>query len=221
MNEWWLPLCFITLVLLALPVALYPLRKTKWFAAVLAPIVIIGVAAAYWRWGAWSTWQHYRQETERQRRVEAVLQTIKSPTELVDRLKARLQANPDSARGWYLLGRLYVSQGQWQIASEAFAKAHQLAPNDTATTVNYGQSLWQLNQQRFDEPIRALFTNLLRQDPDQPDALAMLAMDSFMNHHYQQAINYWQHLLKLAPEQSEEAQMIRKAIAKAQQQLQE
>ncbi|WP_232220470.1 tetratricopeptide repeat protein [Legionella tunisiensis] len=199
--------------------ALYPLRKTKWFAGVLIPILIIGVVGSYWRWGAWSTWQRYMQETERQRRVEAVLQTIKNPTELVDRLKARLQANPDSARGWYLLGRLYVSEGRWQVASEAFAKAHHLDPNDIATTVNYGQSLWQVNKQRFDEQIRALFTKILQQDPDQPDALAMLAMDSFINHHYQQAINYWQHLLKLAPEQSEEAQMIRKAIAKAQQQL--
>lgn len=219
MNEWWLLLCFIILTLLVLPVALYPLRKTKRFAGILAAVLIIAVAGAYWQWGAWSAWQNYMQETERQRRVEAVLQTIKSPTELVDRLKARLQADPNSARGWYLLGRLYVSEGQWQIASEAFAKAHQLDPNDIATTVNYGQSLWQLNQQRFDQQIRSLFTNLLQKDPNQPDALAMLAMDSFMNHDYQQATNYWQHLLKLAPEQSEEAQMIRKAIAKAQQKL--
>ena len=44
-------------------------------------------------------------------------------------------------------------------------------------------------------------------------------LDAYTNHHYQEAINYWQQLLKLAPEQSEEAPMIRRAIAKAQQAL--
>jgi cytochrome c-type biogenesis protein CcmH len=219
MNEWWLLLCFIILALLMVVVALYPLRQTKRFAVILIPILIIALSGAYWWWGAWFAWQRHVQEMERQRRVEAVLKTIKNPTELVDRLKTRLQANPENARGWYLLGRLYTSQGQWQLASEAFAQAHQLDASDIITTVNYGQSLWQLNQQQFNQQIRTLFTDLLQKAPDQPDALAMLAVDSFAHRHYQQAINYWQHLLKLAPEQSEEAKMIRKAIAKAQQQL--
>lgn len=47
----------------------------------------------------------------------------------------------------------------------------------------------------------------------------MLAMDAFESRNYQLAIDHWQHLLKLAPEHSEEAQLLRKAIAKAQQKL--
>lgn len=47
----------------------------------------------------------------------------------------------------------------------------------------------------------------------------MLAMDAFVSHAYEDAIRYWQRLLKLAPEQSEEAQAIRKAIAKAEEHL--
>ncbi len=47
----------------------------------------------------------------------------------------------------------------------------------------------------------------------------MLAMDAYMRHSYQQAINYWQHLLTIIPPQSDDAMAIRKAIAKAQQKL--
>lgn len=219
MNEWWLLSCFILLILLALSVVLYPLRKTKKIIIFLTPIVMIGVFLAYWRWGAWQDWQHYVHREEKQREMQAVLQTIKSPAQLIARLQARLQANPDSGRGWYLLGRLYTAQNQWLSARDAFARAHQLEPDNEQATVNYAHSLWQLNQQQFDEQIRALFKALLQKNPEQPDALAMLAMDAFTSHDYQLAINYWQHLLKLAPEQSEEAKMIRKAIAKAQQQL--
>lgn len=186
----------------------------------LIPLTMLATTAAYWYWGAMAEWQHFLNQQEKQKQVQAVLQSIKSPGQIIEKLKARLQVEPESARGWYLLGRLYTSQEQWIQARDAFAKAHQLNPADEATTVNYAQSLWQLNQQQFDEPIRSLFKELLQKNPDQPDALAMLAMDAYMTHDYQQAINYWQHLLKLAPEQSQEAQMIRKAIAKAQQQMQ-
>lgn len=47
----------------------------------------------------------------------------------------------------------------------------------------------------------------------------MLAMHAYLSHDYEAAINYWQRLLQLAPAQSEEALAIRKAIAKAEKQI--
>lgn len=219
MNESWLLISFIVLGLLALPLVLYPLRRTKLAILMMLPLMIVFLSFAYGRWGAWSEWQKYTHREAKQKQVEAVLQTIKSPAELIDRLKARLNENPESVRGWYLLGRLYASQNEWLQARDAFFKAHQLKPGDEVATVNYAQSLWQLNQQQFNGQIRDLFKSLLQKNPNQPDALAMLAMDAYASHDYKQAIDYWQQLLKLAPKQSDEAQMISKAIAKAQQQL--
>ncbi|ARG97236.1 tetratricopeptide repeat protein [Legionella micdadei] len=219
MNEWWLLISFIVLGMLALPLALYPLRKTKWLIFIILPVLICILSLAYWRWGAWSSWQAYVHREAAQQQIQAVLQTIKSPAELIERMIARLQAEPNSERGWYLLGRLYASQGQWPEARDAFSKALELKPGNEAARINYAQSLWQLNQQQFNEQIRGILTNLLQKNPDQPDALAMLAMDAFESRNYQLAIDHWQHLLKLAPEHSEEAQLLRKAIAKAQQKL--
>jgi len=217
MNERWFMVGFIVFLIIALMVALYPLRKQKIAVISLLPLLIIIITFAYWHWGSFADWRNYLQDISRQQQVQALLQTIHGPQELIEKLQARLSDKPESARGWYLLGRLYASQQQWQHAHDAFAKAHQFLPNDEQITVNYAQSIWQLNKNKFDDTSRALFKTVLQKNENQPDALAMLAMDAFVSHDYPQAISYWQRLLKLAPPDSEDAKALRKAITKAQQ----
>lgn len=218
MNEFWLILfVFSLLTLIVVSMLVYSLRDTgRGLKLVVIPIVLSIISLGYWQWGAWTGWHDYVVEEKKQAQIKEVLKSIKSPMELVDRLKERLKANPDSAQGWFLLGRLYASQSQWKEAHEALRQAHKLEPENESMTLNYAQSLWQLNGQHFNEESRALFKAIIIKNPQQPDALAMLAMDAFDNHLYQQAIEHWEALLKLAPPQSEEAQMIRQAIAKAQ-----
>ncbi|MBA2656041.1 MAG: tetratricopeptide repeat protein [Tatlockia sp.] len=215
MNEYWFLLSFLILILLALPIILYPFGKSKAY-RIVVPLVIVFSCLAYFNWGAWPEWKANLQKEASKQRIAAVLQTIKSPEELVERLKQRIAQEPDQARGWYLLGRLYASQGQWIEAREVFFKAHQLNPQDELVTVNYIQSLWQLNHQTLNKQINTLLTKVLLTNPKQVDALSMLAIDAYKQENYLEAINYWQKLLKLAPKQSEDAMMIRKAVAKAQ-----
>jgi len=216
MNNQWVIVVFSLLLMFALAVVFYPLRKKKLIVAALAPVMIVVIIFGYWRWGSWSGWQDYLRQDARQQQVQVMLKSIKGPQELIDKLKAKLSTNPDSARGWYLLGRLYASQNDWQQSHDAFARAHQLQSDDEQITVNYAQSIWQLNNRQFDDKSRDLFNAILKKNPQQPDALAMLAMNAFMSHDYQQAIDYWQRLLNIAPPDSEDAKAIRKAIAKAQ-----
>ncbi|MDP1603944.1 MAG: hypothetical protein Q8M03_11840 [Legionella sp.] len=217
MNEWWLIACFLVLISLALLIAAYPLRKNirKGFVLFLA-LFVMAIVLGYRQWGAWPLWSQYTAEQAKQAEARALLATVKSPEELVEKLKAKLDDSPQSARGWYLLGRLYASQNQWLLARDAFLKSQQLNVNDEQATINYAESLWQLNQQQFNPEIRRVFKELLQKNPNQPDALAMLAMDAYTRHEYPLAVIYWQKLLKIAPPQSDEAKAIRKAIAKAQ-----
>lgn len=218
MNEWWLIACFLGLISLSLLIVAYPLRHYRKGLVVLLSLFVLAIVMAYWHWGAWPLWVKYTAEQAKQEEAKALLATVKSPQELIEKLKAKLDDSPKSAKGWYLLGRLYASQNQWGQARDAFAKSHQLNQDDELTTINYAESLWQLNQQQFNPEIRRVFTELLEKNPNQPDALAMLAMDAYTRHEYSQAIMYWQKLLKLAPPQSDEAKAIRKAIAKAKEQ---
>lgn len=217
MNEWWLISSFCLLSSVAFAAIVYPFRKNigKWWLLFL-PLFLILVSTAYLQWGAWPAWKNYLYEQARQEKAKAILATIKSPQQLAEKLKAKLDDSPASARGWYLLGRIYASQNEWLSARDAFAKSYRLNSNDELAAINYAQSLWQLNKQKFDEPTRAIFKEILTKNPEQPDALAMLALDAYECHDYSQAQRYWEKLLKLAPANSKEARAIQKAIAKAQ-----
>lgn len=182
---------------------------------ILSPMVMTAVVLAYWEWGSWFEWQQFVSQERNQQQIKQVLATIKSPDELIDKLKARLDDSPSSARGWYLLGRLYASQNRWPEANKAFSKAYQFQPKDEQTMVNFAESQLQLNGGKFNNSIRALCSNLLQANPQQPDALAMLAIDAYQSQNFQEAITYWQRLLALVPPKSRDALMIRKAISKA------
>jgi cytochrome c-type biogenesis protein CcmH/NrfG len=219
MNEWWLIAVLSSVATIASIILIHPLKRTKLLSLLLIPFILVLVAGGYFLWGGFDLWQDYIQKNESQKQARQMLRSIKSPQELIAKLKEKLDNTPKSAKGWYLLGRLYSAQNENEHAAEAFAKAYELAPDDEQYAVNYAHGLWQLNNRQFSLPIIQLFNKLLDKNPKQPDALAMLAMNAYMNHDYQSAINYWQRLLELAPPQSDEALAIRKAIAKAQERI--
>ena len=220
MNEWWLLLIFFIFFSMAMLIIGWPLKKNKVLLFFIMPVCCILVMSAYWQWGAFGDWRTYLRQQDKQRQVEALLKRSNGPYELIEKLKEKLNEHPDSAHGWFLLGRLYASQNDWENAKNAFSSAYRLTPQDEQIIVNYAQSLWQLNQQVFNESIRSLLQNVLQRNPLQPDSLAMLAMDAYMSHDYQSAIHYWQRLLEIAPQGSEDADAIRKALAKAHDKLQ-
>lgn len=205
----------IGLLILAACFVWYPLRQNKLLSMGVFSLFMMVAMLGYWRWGAWSDWVEYVSIQTRKQHVQALLKTIEGPEALIDQLKTHLMAHPDSARGWYLLGRLYAGQQSWIKARDVFQTAYQLKPEDEAITINYAQSLWQVHQQQFDDTIRGLFQSVLRHNSNQPDALAMLAIDAYMSHDYQSAIKYWQRLLAIVPDDSEDAKAIRQAIAAA------
>ncbi len=219
MSEVWLFCGFIGLVMVALAIMLFPFRGSIRTAWVFIPIAVAFVVLAYGQWGGLPDWRAYRQKEEHQAQAKAMLKSLRNPDDVVQRLKEKLASDPQNSQGWYLLGRLYASGNRWQKAHDAFKSAYTLKPNDIPIILNYAQSLWQLNHQVFNRKIRTLFQSVLEKNSNQPDALAMLAMDAFLRHSYRPAIAYWQRLLTLVPPQSEDAKTIRKAIAKAQRKM--
>lgn len=217
--EWGLLISLSVLCVLAWIIMVYPLRQSRLGRAVSAFFFFCMAFAAYWHWGAWSDWCHHVQKKSQEAQVKLMLQAMRDPQELVDKLKAHLAKQPHRAQGWYVLGRLYASQGKWLLAEKAFAEAHRMNPKSERFAVNEAQSLWQLNHQQFNERIRQLLQGVLNRNPKQADALAMLAMDAFLAHAYSRAIEYWERLLAILPPQSGDASAVRKAIAKARKHL--
>lgn len=219
MNSWWLIFLISVLVVPSCYFLVYPLKVKREYKVGTGVFVLLLVVTGYWSWGSFSQWRTHQQLLKSQEQAKQLLKTIKSPQELIAKLKAKLDHSPDSAKGWYLLGRLYSSQKDEAHAVQAFAQAYGFYPKNETYAVNYAQSLWQLNHQQFNKQIVEIFTNLLTLNPNQPDALAMLAMNAYMNNDFTGAIEYWEKLLEIAPPQSQEALTIHQAIAKAQEHI--
>jgi cytochrome c-type biogenesis protein CcmH len=219
MNEWVLLSVLIGLTCLAAGLIIYPLRRHLAASLILIPFIFVMAFTGYYSWGSFSIWRDYLQGQEKQEQAKALLQSIKTPKELIDKLRARLEDSPKSAKGWYLLGRLYSSQNEQGNAVEAFAKAYELNPKEERYGVNYVHSLWQVQHRQFTEQVIKILNDLLKNNPNQPDVLALFAMEAYEKHAYKEAISYWERLLKQASPRSEEAKAIRKAIVKAEAQL--
>lgn len=219
MKEWWL---IGLLVLIAVSVCVflvYPMRRERKTVVIVFPLLLGFALSGYMLWGSYESFARYLHQEENRRLAKKMLKSLEGPDALIQQLKAKLDANPKSAKGWYLLGKLYLRQGKKKESLNAFALAHQLQPEEEEYSVYYAHGLWVKNNQEFNPEIRNLFLKLLSKNPNQPDALAMLAMDAYTNQSYENAIQYWQRLLRLATPQSNEALSIRKAIAKAQAQI--
>ncbi|MFU8797371.1 MAG: tetratricopeptide repeat protein [Gammaproteobacteria bacterium] len=114
-----------------------------WRASSMVPLMFLIILGLAWlQWG-------------NEKEVSQWLELKKLRTELghsadtvIKRLKKQLETNPNSAKGWYLLGKLYLSQENYTEAVEVFAKANHLQPDDPETLLNYGQALLMAKQSK-------------------------------------------------------------------------
>jgi cytochrome c-type biogenesis protein CcmH/NrfG len=188
-----------------------PTNKSLYIISLLL-ILIPGLLYNYL--GSWQSWIVYESKLAQSKKIKELIANT-SKEELIQRLRQKLDDSPQSAHGWYLLGRVYMSQGNWLEAKTSFEKSRQLNPEDLKNSINYVISLWQINGQKGDPVIRDLLASILKTKPQQPDALALSAMDAFNTNDFPKAIGYWKQLLKQVPNDSEAAGFLLKAIQRA------
>ncbi len=205
----------VLLVLLtALVIAwLMPIRRNFQLLTVFA--VVVCSFFIYRLIGAYPDLTQYQQKQQEKEKVSQLLQSMDGKQGLINRLQEKVKSQPNSAQGHYLLAKLLASEGKWEEAMVHFKNANHLEPANSNYQINYAYALWQMNHNQFNPIIRDLFQQVLRQNPNQIDALNMLAMDAYQQSHFNEAISYWRRLLQLAPPGSEDARMIEAAVQKA------
>ena len=62
----------------------------------------------------------------------------------------------------------------------------------------------------------ALLAPILKRDPNNVNAINLLAIDAYLQHHYQTAVSYWERLLLIFPPDSADSKAVLQMIAKAQ-----
>jgi cytochrome c-type biogenesis protein CcmH len=135
--------------------------------------------------------------------------------DMVARLAARLQQNPDDPKGWAMLGRSYKALGRFQLAEQAFGHAGAMLDQDANLLADYAEVMARQAEGNFEGKPQAALNKALQLDPDNPQVLALAGIAAYQRQAYNEAADRWEHMLTALPPGSEQAKSVEATIAKA------
>jgi cytochrome c-type biogenesis protein CcmH len=181
---------FAVMSLVAIGFVVWPLYKhQKGFTPLIGIAVVLVVAL--------SAGLYYKQG---QPELPSGSAALPGMDDAVGALAARLAKNPDDANGWKMLGRSYMTTGDYAGAVDAFEKAVELeSAGDAQTLVSLGEALLSSTGASIDGRIAGLFENALAIDPNNPQALFYGGIGAFNRGDTDTAADRWEQLLELNP----------------------
>ncbi|KAA8984269.1 c-type cytochrome biogenesis protein CcmI [Halospina sp. K52047b] len=138
---------------------------------------------------------------------------------MVQRLQARLEADPDNPQGWAMLGRSYMQLERFRQAAEAYgelARAIERAGdgNPAAALGLRAQALFMANQGEVTAEVDNAISRAREGNPDEVNSLGLLGVEAFRSGDYREALDYWERILEIAPDHPQ-ADSIRRGVAAA------
>lgn len=118
---------------------------------------------------------------------------------MVARLAANLEDDPDNADGWLQLARSYEVLEQPSDAEAAYARAAALRPGDVNVLALYARSI--LSQASTDQPLALRLVDIYRRivqlDAQNPEALYFAGLGEAQAGNTEIAASHWQRLLSM------------------------
>jgi cytochrome c-type biogenesis protein CcmI len=115
-------------------------------------------------------------------------------------LRTKLVEKPEDAVGWMLLGRVLGAINRVESAIQAFEKSLQYDPNNTTTLSSYAQALLMTRQEPQLLQAKKTLLQILRLEPNNTNAMGVLAVVASELGDKSLALYNWQSLLKFVPE---------------------
>jgi cytochrome c-type biogenesis protein CcmH len=119
-------------------------------------------------------------------------QTSEGLDALSERLKKKLEQNPNDGVGWALLARSYVEIGRHADALPMYEKAMKLIPDDPQMLVDYADALGMLHGRKLVGKPEQLIQQALKIDPNHVKALMLAGTVAFDRKEFGQAAQYWE-----------------------------
>ncbi len=133
--------------------------------------------------------------------------------DMVLALSKRLEDDPTDLRGWTMLGRSYMSLGNYTGAANAFERAIELESSQNAQTlVGLAEAILARDDSRIEGRVSALFESALSIEPNNPTALFYGGIGAFNRGNKEIAAARWEKLLGLNPPEEIET-IMRQRIA--------
>lgn len=130
-------------------------------------------------------------------------------------LRTSLQQDACNVNDWMMLGRVGMALNNATTATQAFAKAYQLAPDNEDVRLGYAEVLTRSNDQQDNQLATQMLRTMVGQDHTNLRAMSLLAFNAFEQGDFKQAIGAWEVMLKLLPAGDSRIEVIKRSIQQA------
>ncbi|OCQ23898.1 c-type cytochrome biogenesis protein CcmI [Pseudoalteromonas luteoviolacea] len=110
-------------------------------------------------------------------------------------LRTKLANSGDDAVAWMLLGRVAMSLNDYEMAMQAFDKALVMQPDNHNVLVNYSQALLIEGTEASVNKAAHMLSRVLRKDPQNIDAISLLALIAYEREDWLEAKSAFEVLL--------------------------
>ncbi len=139
--------------------------------------------------------------------------------ELYLALRTKVELMPSNIESWRNLASFNANYGRISEAKAAMKMAMKIEPDSILLKIDLAEILLGSSQQQDLFYSRQLIQQVLKEQPDNKDALYLLGQNSFQFGMFKRAIGKWEQLLELTTPDSAMATMVNKQIARAKQLL--
>ncbi|MGZ9189691.1 MAG: c-type cytochrome biogenesis protein CcmI, partial [Nitrospira sp.] len=122
---------------------------------------------------------------------------------LVDKLKKKLEQNPNDATGWTMLARSYMAMERYADAVPTFEKAIKLNPNNADMLADYADALAVHQGRKLEGKPETLIEKALKVDPNHVKALMLAGTVAYNRKDFVLAVKDWERARANLPSDSE------------------
>jgi len=146
-----------------------------------------------------------------------VRQMMEGLNTLIDRLKKKLEQNPNDATGWTMLARSYMAMERYADAVPTFEKAVKLNPNNADMLADYADALAIHQGRKLEGKPETLIEKALKVDPNHVKALMLAGTVAYNRKDFALAVKDWERARANLPPGSdpEDGEQIAAAIGDA------
>lgn len=138
---------------------------------------------------------------------------------MIAQLADRLQAQPEDAQGWLMLGRSYKFKQQFDQAAYAYGKAYAILGDQVDVLLHYADALAMANDGRLAGRPQKLIAKALELAPNDATGLWLAGMAAAEAGQYADAKAMWQKLAAQLPENSDSLRQVQGLIGKVSEQM--
>jgi cytochrome c-type biogenesis protein CcmH len=195
-------------------------RSGRWATLLIIPLLPLCAVLLYQQIGSVELIDQLQQaRTSQPQPAQQQSQSEASIDEMVAKLAARLQQQPDDLKGWVMLARTYTILKRYSEAETAYENVLRLGGENAGVLTDYADAMAMANGGKFTDQTGALLTRALELDPGNVKGLWLAGHWKNQSGAYAEAVHYWQQAAAKLPPGSEDAAVIAQQISEVQGQL--